>query len=46
MNKKTEVLDNRCPHCGAKIDFNPKTNNFKCEYCGKEVTLEEMENPF
>ena len=43
MNKKTEVLDNRCPHCGAKIDFNPKTNNFKCEYCGKEVTLEEME---
>lgn len=43
MSKKTEVLDNRCPHCGAKIDFNPKTNNFKCEYCGEETTLEEME---
>ena len=42
MMKKTEVLDNRCPHCGAKIDFNPNSNSFKCEYCGIESTLDEL----
>lgn len=39
---KTTTLDNRCPHCGAKVDYNPKDENFKCEYCGNETTLEEM----
>ena len=43
MSKKTEVLDNKCPHCGAKIDYNPKTQNFKCEYCGIETTIKELE---
>lgn len=39
---ETEVLDNKCPCCGAKIDFNPKTGTFICEFCRKETTLEEM----
>lgn len=37
-----EVLDNRCPSCGAKIDFDPKTQTWKCDYCGGKFTLEEM----
>ncbi len=41
-NIETEVLDNKCPHCGAKIDYNPKTGTFKCEFCRAEMTLEEM----
>ncbi|MBR3209330.1 MAG: TFIIB-type zinc ribbon-containing protein [Bacilli bacterium] len=42
MGIKTEVLDNKCPHCGANIVLNPKTGNFKCEYCGIESSLEEI----
>lgn len=37
-----EVLDNRCPACGAKITFNPKNQMWDCEYCGSKFTLEEM----
>ena len=37
------VLDNRCPACGAKIDFNPKNQKWDCEYCGSNFTLEEMQ---
>ena len=36
------VLDNKCPSCGANIKFNPETQTFKCEYCFSEYTLEEM----
>lgn len=36
------VLDNRCPACGAKIDFNPKNQMWDCEYCGSKFSLEEM----
>ena len=43
MSIKTTVLDNKCPHCGANISFNPKTNSFKCLYCGQETSLEEMQ---
>lgn len=37
-----EVLDNKCPSCGAKITFNPKNQKWDCEYCGSKFTLEEM----
>lgn len=37
-----EVLDNKCPACGAKITFNPKNQKWDCEYCGSKFTLEEM----
>ena len=37
------VLDNKCPACGAKIDFNPKNQKWDCEYCGSKFTLEEMQ---
>lgn len=39
---KTEVLDNKCPFCGAKINYNPTKRKFKCEFCRAELTLEEM----
>lgn len=38
-----EVLDNKCPSCGAKITFNPKNQKWDCEYCGSKFTLEEMQ---
>ena len=41
-SKKTTVLDNRCPNCGAKAVFDPKTGKWSCKHCGSELTLEEM----
>ena len=38
-----EVLDNKCPSCGAKITFNPKIQKWDCEYCGNKFSLEEMQ---
>lgn len=38
----TRALDNKCPSCGAPIKYNAKTQNFKCEYCFSEFTLDEM----
>ena len=42
-NKKEDSLENRCPACRASIKFNPKLGKWKCEYCGSEFTLEEMQ---
>ena len=43
-NKKDEQsLETKCPACGASISFNPKAGKWKCEYCGSEFTLEEMQ---
>ena len=42
MGKNAETLDNKCPHCGAKIDFDPKSQSFKCNYCGGLVSVDEM----
>ncbi len=36
------TLDNRCPSCGASINFNPKSGKWKCDYCNSEFTMEEM----
>ena len=37
-----DVLDNKCPSCGAKITFNPKNQKWDCEYCGSKFSLDEM----
>ena len=39
----TESVDNKCPSCNASIKFNPTTQNWKCEYCGMEYTVEDFE---
>ena len=41
--KKENSLENRCPSCRASIKFNPKLGKWKCDYCGSEFTLEEMQ---
>ena len=38
-----QALENKCPTCTASIKFNPKVGKFKCDYCGNEFTLEEMQ---
>lgn len=37
-----DALDNRCPACGAKIEFNPKNQMWDCQYCGSKFSLDEM----
>lgn len=37
-----EVLDNKCPSCAAKIDFNPQNQLWDCKYCGSKYSLDEM----
>ncbi len=41
--KDEQTLENRCPACKASISFNAKLGKWKCEYCGSEFTLEEMQ---
>ena len=40
---KGKTLGTICPACNASIKFNAKANKWKCDYCGSEFTLEEME---
>ena len=41
--KEEQSLGNRCPACKASISFNAKIGKWKCDYCGSEFTLEEMQ---
>ena len=41
--KEEQTLENRCPACKASISFNAKLGKWKCEYCGSEFSLEEMQ---
>ncbi len=41
--KEEQTLENRCPACKASISYNAKAGKWKCEYCGSEFTLEEMQ---
>ena len=41
--KEEQTLENRCPACKASISYNAKLGKWKCEYCGSEFTLEEMQ---
>lgn len=38
-----EVMDHKCPACGAKLPFNPDTQKWKCEYCGNSFSIDELE---
>lgn len=31
----------KCPNCGGDLQFDPKSQKFKCEYCSSEFTREE-----
>ena len=38
-----EALDHKCLSCGAKLPFNPETQKWDCQYCGKSFSLKELE---
>lgn len=44
VRTKTKVLDNKCPSCQAPIKFNPKLGLFKCDYCDKTFTADELKD--
>lgn len=37
------LVSYKCPNCGGGLTFDPKTQEFKCEYCLSEFTEKEME---
>lgn len=39
-----KVLDYKCPTCDAVLKFNPHGQNWKCEYCRNEFTLDDLKN--
>ena len=43
VSKTSTAIDSRCPSCGAKLIYDPKTKNFTCKYCKSEFTLSELE---
>ena len=36
------TLDHKCPSCEAALKFNPHGQNWRCDFCRKEFTLEEI----
>lgn len=38
------VVDYKCPACHAVLKFNPKKQNWKCEYCDSEFSLDDLKN--
>ena len=36
------ATDYKCPSCHAKLEFNPKDQNWKCEYCDSVFQLEDL----
>lgn len=39
---KNNTYDYKCPSCDAILKFNPKGQNWKCEYCKHEFNLDEL----
>lgn len=38
------VLTYKCPHCGGDLQFDPESQNAKCEFCLSEFTESELEH--
>ena len=36
------ALDHKCPACGAVLKFNPKKQDWTCEYCDSSFSLEDL----
>ena len=32
----------KCPNCGGELIFDPKSQKYKCEYCGSGFSLDEI----
>lgn len=40
---KSGTLDYKCPSCDAILKFDPHGQNWKCEFCKSEYTLEDLQ---
>lgn len=42
------VVSLKCPNCEGELIFNPKTQKYKCEYCGSDFSITDInaENEF
>ena len=40
--KKERAIDHKCPNCGSRIVFTPKTGKWKCDNCSGEFDLETL----
>ena len=38
-----EVVQYKCPNCGANLEFKADTQDFGCDYCGSTFTKEQIE---
>lgn len=38
-----EQTDKKCPQCGGTLDFDPKTGELVCTYCGATVNIDDEE---
>lgn len=39
----SSVKEYKCPNCNAPLEFNPPTQNWKCQYCASEFKLEQID---
>ena len=37
------VISFKCPNCDGELIFDPKTQKYKCEYCGSKFTQAELD---
>ena len=37
-----DIVEYKCPSCGADLKFIPSTQKLSCEYCGSSFTVEEI----
>ncbi len=37
------VVSLKCPNCEGELIFNPKTQKYKCEYCGSDFLITDIE---
>lgn len=39
-----DTMDNKCPSCSAKIEYNPMTQTWDCSACGSKFTQDQINN--
>ncbi len=37
-----DVVEYKCPNCGAPLAFSPQAQRLSCEYCGGSFTIQQM----
>lgn len=40
----SNTIDHKCPSCDAVLKFNPKKQNWECEYCRSKFNLEDLDS--